>query len=293
MGPSAARCWPAWRPAAGRRLAQPWTTLGCGHTRRRAHGRDADAGRQHGPCLLLAARVRGGRDGHDERQARAQPGAGQGRHAGVSCACRRLLCVPAAAATRALRAALTLACVRCCRCSAQAEQQQAQKQQQQQPQSQQQQAPPGVSLEVIPRSREVGQSYVTSVATTLYSLLFAAMLVFRHRPQLVSALRGARRPLLLGHYMPCLQQLCAVWACRRGAVAAHGCCCCCHGCRCWSMGRAPAYPCALPRFSAGARAAGAVLHACMPALPPPAGARNCAHRAMLPPLLLLLTLAGC
>lgn len=37
----------------------------------------------------------------------------------------------------------------------------------------------------IPRSREVGQSYVTSVFTTLYSLLFAAAAVLRTRPQLV------------------------------------------------------------------------------------------------------------
>lgn len=43
-----------------------------------------------------------------------------------------------------------------------------------------------VSVEVIPRSREVGQSYVTSVFTTLYSLLWAFWMVTRHRPQLVS-----------------------------------------------------------------------------------------------------------
>jgi beta-1,4-N-acetylglucosaminyltransferase len=40
-------------------------------------------------------------------------------------------------------------------------------------------------VEVIPRSREVGQSYATSVFTTLYSLLWAAWMVTRHRPQLV------------------------------------------------------------------------------------------------------------
>lgn len=39
---------------------------------------------------------------------------------------------------------------------------------------------------VIPRSREVGQSYVTSIATTIYSLLFAAKLVWQQRPNLVS-----------------------------------------------------------------------------------------------------------
>lgn len=42
-----------------------------------------------------------------------------------------------------------------------------------------------VSVSVIPRSREVGQSYITSVATTLYSLLIAAWIVLKHRPQLV------------------------------------------------------------------------------------------------------------
>ncbi|KXZ54449.1 hypothetical protein GPECTOR_4g1000 [Gonium pectorale] len=45
--------------------------------------------------------------------------------------------------------------------------------------------PVGVSLLQIPRSREVGQSYVTSVATTLYSLIFAFSLVLVERPELV------------------------------------------------------------------------------------------------------------
>lgn len=48
-----------------------------------------------------------------------------------------------------------------------------------------QETPSDVSVEVVPRSREVGQSYVTSVFTTLYALLFAARMVLRHRPQLV------------------------------------------------------------------------------------------------------------
>lgn len=48
-----------------------------------------------------------------------------------------------------------------------------------------QDAPADVSVEVIPRSREVGQSYITSVFTTLYSLQTAARMVLRHRPQLV------------------------------------------------------------------------------------------------------------
>jgi hypothetical protein len=37
----------------------------------------------------------------------------------------------------------------------------------------------------IPRSREVGQSYITSVATTLYSLLYAFQTVATQRPHLV------------------------------------------------------------------------------------------------------------
>eukprot|EP00878_Enallax_costatus_P014580 GHUV01015251.1.p1 GENE.GHUV01015251.1~~GHUV01015251.1.p1 ORF type:complete len:217 (+),score=14.91 GHUV01015251.1:265-915(+) len=48
-----------------------------------------------------------------------------------------------------------------------------------------QEPPSDVSVEIIPRSREVGQSYITSVLTTLYSLMFAAQMVLRHRPQLV------------------------------------------------------------------------------------------------------------
>lgn len=48
---------------------------------------------------------------------------------------------------------------------------------------------PSASLEVIPRSREVGQSYITSVGTTLYSLAFAAWVVLKQRPGLVSCSR--------------------------------------------------------------------------------------------------------
>jgi hypothetical protein len=64
-----------------------------------------------------------------------------------------------------------------------------------------QETPSDVSVEVIPRSREVGQSYITSVFTTLYSLLFAARMVLRHRPQLVSS-AGQLRQLQAG-YRPC------------------------------------------------------------------------------------------
>jgi hypothetical protein len=57
-----------------------------------------------------------------------------------------------------------------------------------------------VSVEVIPRSREVGQSYLTSVFTTLYSLLAAFWMVSRHRPQLVRGWQGCdmRRVSLVG-----------------------------------------------------------------------------------------------
>ena len=41
---------------------------------------------------------------------------------------------------------------------------------------------------VIPRSREVGQSYSTSVWTTLVALWTAFAIVFRERPQLVGFL---------------------------------------------------------------------------------------------------------
>lgn len=44
----------------------------------------------------------------------------------------------------------------------------------------------GATVLVIPRSREVGQSYLTSVFTTLRSLAHAAGLVLQQRPQLVS-----------------------------------------------------------------------------------------------------------
>jgi hypothetical protein len=48
--------------------------------------------------------------------------------------------------------------------------------------------PQDYEVQVIPRSREVGQSYITSVGTTIYSLLFAARLVWRQRPNLVGGL---------------------------------------------------------------------------------------------------------
>ncbi|XP_033636754.1 UDP-N-acetylglucosamine transferase subunit ALG14 homolog [Asterias rubens] len=41
------------------------------------------------------------------------------------------------------------------------------------------------SLERIPRSREVRQSYITSVASTLYASLYSFPLVFRHSPDLI------------------------------------------------------------------------------------------------------------
>ena len=43
----------------------------------------------------------------------------------------------------------------------------------------------GVTVYDIPRSREVGQSYVSSVATTLYAAVYAFVLVARVRPNLL------------------------------------------------------------------------------------------------------------
>ena len=37
----------------------------------------------------------------------------------------------------------------------------------------------------IPRSREVGQSYVTSIASTLYAMIFSLWIVFKARPALL------------------------------------------------------------------------------------------------------------
>lgn len=37
----------------------------------------------------------------------------------------------------------------------------------------------------IPRSREVGQSYFTSILTTLVSLLYSLRLVYKEKPDLV------------------------------------------------------------------------------------------------------------
>jgi hypothetical protein len=40
----------------------------------------------------------------------------------------------------------------------------------------------------VPRSRRVGQSYVTSVLTTLRATLYSFWVVWRHQPQVVSAM---------------------------------------------------------------------------------------------------------
>lgn len=47
-------------------------------------------------------------------------------------------------------------------------------------------APAAAVVDVIPRSREVGQSYLTSVLTTLRALAAAFAVVWRRRPELVS-----------------------------------------------------------------------------------------------------------
>jgi beta-1,4-N-acetylglucosaminyltransferase len=41
-------------------------------------------------------------------------------------------------------------------------------------------------VKYIPRSREVGQSYLTSIFSTLYAMLFSFVLIFRVRPDVVS-----------------------------------------------------------------------------------------------------------
>jgi beta-1,4-N-acetylglucosaminyltransferase len=43
-------------------------------------------------------------------------------------------------------------------------------------------------VRIIPRSREVGQSYLTSIWTTLVALWMAFVIVYQERPQLVMAL---------------------------------------------------------------------------------------------------------
>ena len=40
-------------------------------------------------------------------------------------------------------------------------------------------------VDVIPRSREVGQSYASSILTTLRALLVAVVVVLKRRPQLL------------------------------------------------------------------------------------------------------------
>lgn len=55
------------------------------------------------------------------------------------------------------------------------------------------------SIVTIPRSREVGQSFVSSVATTLYALLYAVHAVFVFRPDLLMLNGpGTGLPVVLG-----------------------------------------------------------------------------------------------
>lgn len=42
-------------------------------------------------------------------------------------------------------------------------------------------------VEVVPRTREVGQSWVTSAFTTLHALVVSFVVLFRHRPALILA----------------------------------------------------------------------------------------------------------
>lgn len=75
-----------------------------------------------------------------------------------------------------------------------------------------QDTPGDVSIEQIPRGREVGQSYFTSAFTTLYSLLCAARVVLRHKPQLV--LVNGPSTCVPVCAMACLYRMLALFDCR-------------------------------------------------------------------------------
>lgn len=53
---------------------------------------------------------------------------------------------------------------------------------------------PGYRTAVIPRSREVGQSWTSSAFSTAHAMLYAAALVFKERPDLVRGRRRRRAP---------------------------------------------------------------------------------------------------
>ncbi|WIA43778.1 hypothetical protein OEZ86_010201 [Tetradesmus obliquus] len=72
--------------------------------------------------------------------------------------------------------------------------------------------PGDVSVEQIPRGREVGQSYFTSAFSTLYSLLCAARVVLRHKPQLV--LVNGPSTCVPVCAMACLYRMLALFDCR-------------------------------------------------------------------------------
>jgi beta-1,4-N-acetylglucosaminyltransferase len=61
---------------------------------------------------------------------------------------------------------------------------------------------PTLEIHKIPRSREVGQSYVTSFITTIYALLHAIVLTIQIRPELVLCNGpGTCVPVVLGAWM--------------------------------------------------------------------------------------------
>ena len=49
---------------------------------------------------------------------------------------------------------------------------------------------PCFRVESVPRSREVGQPWLSSAFTTLYAMFFAVALVFREQPDLVGGMEG-------------------------------------------------------------------------------------------------------
>ena len=90
-------------------------------------------------------------------------------------------------------------------------------------------APAAAVVDVIPRSREVGQSYLTSVLTTLRALAAAFGVVWRRRPELVSCQNHNRYPTTV--------TLSISPPARRSCDGALQC-----WCSFWSMGRGHAYP---------------------------------------------------
>ena len=107
-------------------------------------------------------------------------------------------------------------------------------------------------VRTIPRSREVGQSYLTSVWTTLVALWMAFVVVYQEQPRLV---RASTRQRVKHASVPAPTRVSGPGLMRKYLY-----------CRSWSTARAPAYP-------------SARLHTC-------SGAAPYAHCADLPKLII-------